>query len=107
MKTSLLSMYRLRTALLISFIGLTLFSGLTITLLSLRLSYKSRVNYTQEVIDRIKDLSHKHRSRSLIPGTMFYFIRSIKLSITHIFCYAVAGVDIGQAGHTAPKNHVA
>ena len=49
MKTSLLSMYRLRTALLISFIGLTLFSGLTITLLSLRLSYKSRVNYTQEV----------------------------------------------------------
>ena len=49
MKTSLLSMYRLRTALLISFIGLTLFSGLTITLLSLRLSYSSRVNYTQEV----------------------------------------------------------
>ena len=49
MKTSLLSMYRLRTALLISFIGLTLFSGLTITLLSLRLSYTSRVNYTQEV----------------------------------------------------------
>jgi adenylate cyclase len=42
-------MYRLRTALLISFIGLTLFSGLTITLLSLRLSYTSRVNYTQEV----------------------------------------------------------
>ena len=49
MKTSLLSMYRLRTALLISFIGLTLFSGLTITLLSLRLSYTARVNYTQEV----------------------------------------------------------
>ena len=49
MKTSLLSMYRLRTALLICFIGLTLFSGLTITLLSLRLSYISRVNYTQEV----------------------------------------------------------
>ncbi|NBS91327.1 hypothetical protein EBS67_15220, partial [bacterium] len=42
-------MYRLRTALLICFIGLTLFSGLTITLLSLRLSYTARVNYTQEV----------------------------------------------------------
>jgi len=49
MKIPLLSMYRLRTALLISFIGLTLFSGLTITLLSLRLSYTARVNYTQEV----------------------------------------------------------
>ena len=49
MNTSLLSMYRLRTALLISFIGLTLFSGLSITLLSLRLSYTARVNYTQEV----------------------------------------------------------
>ena len=49
MKTSLLSMYRLRTALLISFIGLTLFSGLTITLLSLRLSYTARLAFTQEV----------------------------------------------------------
>jgi hypothetical protein len=49
MKIPLLSKYRLRTALLISFIGLTLFSGLTITLLSLRLSYTARVNYTQEV----------------------------------------------------------
>ena len=49
MKIPLLSMYRLRTALLICFIGLTLFSGLTITLLSLRLSYTARVNYTQEV----------------------------------------------------------
>ena len=49
MKIPLLSMYRLRTALLISFIGLTLFSGLSITLLSLRLSYTARVNYTQEV----------------------------------------------------------
>ena len=49
MKIPLLSMYRLRTALLISFIGLTLFSGLTITLLSLRLSYTARVNYTEEV----------------------------------------------------------
>lgn len=49
MKIPLLSMYRLRTALLISFIVLTLFSGLTITLLSLRLSYMARVNYTQEV----------------------------------------------------------
>ena len=37
---------------------------------------------------------------------MFYFIRSIKLSITHIFGLAVPEVDIGQAGHTAPKNHV-
>jgi len=49
MKIPLLSKYRLRTALLISFIGLTLFSGLTITLLSLRLSYMARVDYTQEV----------------------------------------------------------
>ena len=49
MKIPLLSKYRLRTALLISFIGLTLFSGLTITLLSLRLSYTARVDYTQEV----------------------------------------------------------
>jgi adenylate cyclase len=49
MKIPLLSMYRLRTALLICFIGLTLFSGMTITLLSLRLSYTARVNYTQEV----------------------------------------------------------
>ena len=49
MKIPLLSMYRLRTALLVSFIGLTLFSGLSITLLSLRLSYTARVNYTQEV----------------------------------------------------------
>ncbi len=49
MNTSFLKMYRLRTALLISFIGLTLFSGLSITLLSLRLSYTARVNYTQEV----------------------------------------------------------
>jgi len=49
MKIPLLSMYRLRTALLICFIGLTLFSGLTITLLSLRLSYTARVNYTEEV----------------------------------------------------------
>ncbi len=49
MKLSLMSVYRLRTALLICFIGLTLFSGLTITLLSLRLSYTARVNYTQEV----------------------------------------------------------
>ena len=49
MKIPLLSMYRLRTALLICFIGLTLFSGLTITLLSLRLSYTARVNYTQEL----------------------------------------------------------
>ena len=49
MKIPLLSMYRLRTVLLISFIGLTLFSGLTITLLSLRISYTARVNYTQEV----------------------------------------------------------
>ena len=49
MKIPLLNVFRLRTALLISFIGLTLFSGLTITLLSLRLSYTARVNYTQEV----------------------------------------------------------
>lgn len=49
MKIPLLSLYRLRTALLVCFIGLTLFSGLTITLLSLRLSYTSRVNFTQEV----------------------------------------------------------
>ena len=38
---------------------------------------------------------------------MFYFIRSIKLSITHIFGQVLADMDIGQAGHTAPKNHVA
>ena len=49
MKLSSMSVYRLRTALLVCFIGLTLFSGLSITLLSLRLSYTSRVNYTQEV----------------------------------------------------------
>lgn len=49
MKLSSIGVYRLRTALLICFIGLTLFSGLTITLLSLRLSYTARVNFTQEV----------------------------------------------------------
>ena len=49
MKIPLWQVFRLRTALLISFIGLTLFSGLSITLLSLRLSYTARVNYTQEV----------------------------------------------------------
>ncbi len=49
MKLSSIGLYRLRTALLICFIGLTLFSGLTITLLSLRLSYTARVNFTQEV----------------------------------------------------------
>jgi adenylate cyclase len=49
MKLSLLSLFRLRTALLVCFIGLTLFSGLAITLLSLRLSYTARVNYTNEV----------------------------------------------------------
>ena len=49
MKIPLLNVFRLRTALLISFIGLTLFSGLSITLLSIRLSYTVRVNFTQEV----------------------------------------------------------
>ncbi|MSR50216.1 MAG: adenylate/guanylate cyclase domain-containing protein [Gemmataceae bacterium] len=49
MKIPLLSTYRVRTVLLICFIGLTLFSGLTITLVSLRLSYTARFNYTQEV----------------------------------------------------------
>ena len=49
MKIPLWQVFRLRTALLISFIGLTLFSGLSITLLSLRLSYTARVDYTQEV----------------------------------------------------------
>lgn len=49
MKRSLLSVYRLRTALLVCFIGLTFFSGMTITLLSLRLSYTAGINYTQEL----------------------------------------------------------
>ncbi|MFM7097491.1 MAG: adenylate/guanylate cyclase domain-containing protein [Gemmataceae bacterium] len=49
MKFSLLTMYRLRTALLICFIGLTLFCGLTITLISIRLSYTARVSYTHEL----------------------------------------------------------
>ncbi len=49
MKIPLLNVFRLRTALLICFIGLTLFSGLTITLLSLRLSYTARLAFTQEV----------------------------------------------------------
>jgi len=49
MKLSLLSVFHLRSALLVCFIGLTLFSGLSITLLSIRLSYSARVNYTQNV----------------------------------------------------------
>ena len=49
MNYSLLSLFRLRSILLVCFIGLTLFSGLSITFLSVRLSYTARANYTQEI----------------------------------------------------------
>lgn len=49
MSLPFLNIFRLRTALLVCFIGLTMFSGLTITFLTLRLSYTARINYTHEV----------------------------------------------------------